>query len=261
MTTETPAGTEVVVHSVSMGVVSANRPAELVKVATEAANALAAVIKDRKLFSEIQGKKFVRCEGWTTLAAMMGVTPYEVSVEEPNDGTFVATVELRRLVDGQAISRASSECGKDEPTWAKRPRYARRSMALTRATAKACRLAFSWVMALSGYEVTPAEEIPHDDAPAKPRTSITPSTSPTAAELSATPEGLVTPEADPFAPKAAGDFIMPIGRAGFKGKPLKELPSANLLATKEWCATAKMPEKFIELCDKIDEVLLSRGGE
>jgi hypothetical protein len=32
-------------------------------------------------------------------------------------------------------------------------------MAQTRATGKACRLAFSWIMLLAGYEVTPAEEM------------------------------------------------------------------------------------------------------
>lgn len=147
---------------VELGIVSANTPEQLVARATAAANSLAAVIKDRKLFSRIQGKDFVRCEGWTTLAAMMGVTPHEVSVAE-FEGTFTATVELRRLTDGQSVGRASAECGMDEKTWAGRSRNARRSMALTRATAKACRLAFSWVMALSGFEVTPAEEIPQDE--------------------------------------------------------------------------------------------------
>ena len=58
-------------------------------------------------------------------------------------------------------------CGSDDeldrygkPVWSTRPRYARRSMAQTRATGKACRLAFSWIMALAGYEPTPAEEMP-----------------------------------------------------------------------------------------------------
>ena len=55
-----------------------------------------------------------------------------------------------------------TECGTDEKTWASRARYARRSMALTRATAKASRLAFSWVMVLAGYEPTPSEEIPEE---------------------------------------------------------------------------------------------------
>jgi hypothetical protein len=160
--------------AVTLGVIHADNPAALVRGATAVAEALAGVIDKQKLYSQIQGKRFVRCEGWTTLAAMLGVTPHEVSVTE-QDGVFTATVELRRLVDGQSVGRASAECGapdeldrKGAPLWANRPRYARRSMALTRATAKACRLTFSWVMAMSGYEVTPAEEIPTDgrEAPA-----------------------------------------------------------------------------------------------
>ena len=151
---------------VSLGVVRATTPAELVKSATEAANALAGVVENRKLYSKISGRTYVRCKGWTTLAAMLGVTPHEVQVTEV-DGVFTAVVELRRITDGAAVGRASAECGAaDEldrnhrPLWANRPRYARRSMALTRATAKACRLTFSWIMALAGYEVTPAEEVP-----------------------------------------------------------------------------------------------------
>jgi len=73
---------------------------------------------------------------------------------------------LVRMSDGACIGRASAECGAPDeldkygkPVWSTRPRYARRSMAQTRATGKACRLAFSWIMALAGYEVTPAEEM------------------------------------------------------------------------------------------------------
>jgi hypothetical protein len=70
------------------------------------------------------------------------------------------------MSDQAVISRASAECGSSDeldkygkPVWSNRPRYARRSMAQTRATGKACRLAFSWIMSLAGYEVTPAEEM------------------------------------------------------------------------------------------------------
>jgi hypothetical protein len=51
----------------------------------------------------------------------------------------------------------------DENLWAKRPTYARRSMAITRATGKAFRLGFSWVITLAGYNPTPAEEMPGTD--------------------------------------------------------------------------------------------------
>ena len=165
---EAPA--EFVPSAVSLGMIQALNPKALVSQATEVATALGGVIEQQKLFSNIQGKRFVKCEGWTTLAAMLGVTPREVSVLE-HDGIFTATVALCRLSDGAEVGRASAECGapdeldrKNKPLWANRPRYARRSMALTRATAKACRLAFSWVMAMSGFEVTPAEEIPVAEA-------------------------------------------------------------------------------------------------
>lgn len=149
------------VNAIELGTLKASSPAEVIEKATQMATPLAKLIQDRKLYTDIRGKRHVRCEGWTTLAAMLGVTPHEVSVTEPQEGVFVATVELRRMSDGAPIGRASAECGAaDEPMWADRPRYARRSMALTRATAKTCRLTFSWIMVLAGYDATPAEEMP-----------------------------------------------------------------------------------------------------
>jgi len=80
---------------------------------------------------------------------------------------YTAIVELVRITDQAVISRASAECGAADEydrngnlLWSKRPRYARRSMAQTRATGKACRMSFSWIMKLAGYEPTPAEEMP-----------------------------------------------------------------------------------------------------
>jgi hypothetical protein len=151
---------------VSLGTLQAASAVALVQGAREMANALADVIERQKLATVIHGRKHVNVEGWTTLGIMLGVVPREVSTVE-TDGVYTATVELVRVVDQGVISRASAECGSaDEldrygkPIWANRPRYARRSMAQTRATGKACRLAFSWIMALAGYEPTPAEEMP-----------------------------------------------------------------------------------------------------
>lgn len=152
--------------AVSLGTLQAASPRALVDGAREMANALADVIEHQKLATAIQGRRYVKVEGWTTLSIMLGVVPREVGTTE-QDGVFTATVELVRIADQGVISRASAECGSaDEldrygkPVWAARPRYARRSMAQTRATGKACRLAFSWIMALAGYEPTPAEEMP-----------------------------------------------------------------------------------------------------
>ena len=161
---------------VELGTLQAVSPASLIEGASEMASTLANVIRAQGLSVRIQGREYVRVEGWTTLATMMGVTAREVSTVE-DGGVYTATVELVRLSDGAVISRASAECGSDDekdrygkPVWSTRPRYARRSMAQTRATGKACRLAFSWIMSLAGYEPTPAEEMePVIEVQAKPK--------------------------------------------------------------------------------------------
>lgn len=144
--------------TVELGTLAASSPQALVSGASGMATALAEMIKSQNLSTVIQGKRYVQVEGWTTLAVMLGVTAREVETIE-EDGIYIATVELVRMSDQAIISRASAECG-DESPWNKRPKYARRSMAQTRATGKACRLAFSWIMKLAGYEATPAEEMP-----------------------------------------------------------------------------------------------------
>ena len=144
---------------VSLGTLQAVDASHLVAGATDIANQLASVIKSRSLSVRIGPKDYVRVEGWSTLCALLGVMPQEISNTPTEDGSYIAIVELIRMVDGVVISRASAECGMDEKRWAGMPRYARRSMAATRATGKAARLAFGWVMALSGYESTPLEEM------------------------------------------------------------------------------------------------------
>lgn len=165
--------------AVSLGTLQAASASALVQGAREMAEALADVIERQRLTVGIQGRKYVKVEGWTTLGVMLGVVPREVGTVESN-GIYTATVELVRIVDQGVISRASAECGSDDeldrygkPVWANRPRYARRSMAQTRATGKACRLAFSWIMALAGYEPTPAEEMP-DTRQDEPKTTEKP---------------------------------------------------------------------------------------
>lgn len=143
-------------------------PELTVSMATDAANVLAGVIDRQRLYVMLQGKRYVRVEGWQTLAAILGYLPWEVSNELQPDGSYIAVVALRRIVDGKELTRASAECGAPDeldrhghPTWSERPQYARRSMANTRATSKVCRAAFAYVMSLAGYATTPAEEMEH----------------------------------------------------------------------------------------------------
>ena len=152
--------------NVSLGAAVLPSPAHVVSYATDVSKELSTIINRQKLYSVINGRKYVQVEGWTTMGAMLGVVPRTVSVEEIHDGVFEATVELVRVSDGAIIGRGIAECGADDetdkygkPVWANRARYARKSMAITRATGKAFRLSFSWIMKLAGYEATPWEEM------------------------------------------------------------------------------------------------------
>lgn len=143
------------------------KPKAMVAAATEYANELRNVIEKQKLFTMMQGKKHVNIEGWTTLGTMMGILPREVEVKEHDDGSFEARVELYNMHTGAIVGGGSALCGMDEKRWGNAPRYARRSMAVTRATGKAYRSGFGWVMALAGYQVTPSEEMPQQSSGSK----------------------------------------------------------------------------------------------
>ena len=146
--------------NVRLGSLSASGPEEILAKASQIATALGKVVDAQKLYTMIQGRKYVRVEGWNTLGALLGIVPREVSVSTDADGGYEAVVELVRVYDGMVIGRGSAICGMDERTWKTRDAYARRSMAITRATGKAFRLGFSWIMTLAGYEPTPWEEMP-----------------------------------------------------------------------------------------------------
>jgi len=151
--------TAIVAANNTMPELFAGSPAERLRLAVSIADLLAPVIERRQLYVEISGRRYVLCEGWTTLAALVGVTPYVVWTRELTAGMgWEARAEVRRL-DGTPIAAAEAQCRRDERNWASRDDFALRSMAQTRAVAKALRLCLGWVMALAGYEATPAEEM------------------------------------------------------------------------------------------------------
>lgn len=139
-------------------------PKETVAFATELANVLKPVIEGQGMYSLIQGKKHVKVEGWLTLGAMLGILPRETGVTELPDGSFEAHVDLVNSATGTVVGGASAICGIEEKRWANAERYARRSMAVTRATVKSYRIAFSWIIQLAGYSPTPEEEMPVEGA-------------------------------------------------------------------------------------------------
>lgn len=170
----------------SLGSLPVADPTEIVLRATAVAKVLTKVIKDQHLSRNIQGREYVYVTGWSTLGAMLGI----MARETPNgtyareDGSYVGSVDLIRVSDGMVIGGGTAVVGMDEKdrdgklTWGARPEYARRSMAVTRAAGKAYRLTLAWIMALAGFEGTPAEEmdglnLQDDDGFSKPKPKAT----------------------------------------------------------------------------------------
>lgn len=139
-------------------------PRLMVNQVTEMANVLKDVIEQQKMFQQIGPNKYVTAEGWATLGTMLGILPVEKSVAKTENG-YEAYINLVNNKTGAIIGGASSICTRDEKRWAKADDYAVRSMAITRATGKAYRLAFSWIVTMAGYKGTPAEEMPQDIEP------------------------------------------------------------------------------------------------
>jgi hypothetical protein len=133
---------------------------------------VAGVCKDivHQTAQSIGGRKYVRVEGWQAIATAHGCVASARDVEKI-EGGWRAIGEVRRMDTGSVIATAEGFLGTDEPVWAKRPEYAKRAMAQTRAISRACRSAFAHVVVLigGGLETTPAEEVPAEGFNDSPR--------------------------------------------------------------------------------------------
>jgi hypothetical protein len=109
----------------------------------------------------IQHRKYVRVEGWQAIAIAHGCVASSGDVKRV-EGGISATGTIRRGSDGMIVAQAEGFVGDEEPTWGKRPEYAKRAMAQTRAISRACRSAFAHVVVMmdAGLQTTPAEEVP-----------------------------------------------------------------------------------------------------
>lgn len=150
----------VVRQSSEIGLFGTQDPSQVIGKAKVVAQALKDVIVKQGLVSRIQGKEYPRCEAWTLLGTMLGVFPVLCWSRPVKEG-WEARVEARTK-DGSVIGAAEAECLRSERNWKDRDEFALRSMAQTRATAKCLRMPLGFVMSLSGFEVTPAEEMVAD---------------------------------------------------------------------------------------------------
>ena len=138
------------------------------RASTEAANLCQEIVLATSV--TIQRRQYVPVEGWQAIAIAHGCAAASRDVERV-DGGIRAVGEVRRMADGQLISTAEGFVGEDEAVWfggqidnksyPRRPEYAIRAMAQTRAISRACRSAFAHVVVMmnKGLATTPAEEV------------------------------------------------------------------------------------------------------
>jgi len=137
-------------------------PEAIIARASNIARPLAKAISDQHLYAPISGKKYPVLEAWTLLGMLMPITisPHVTRTwrVEGETGGWGAHAEARTL-DGAVVSAADAYCMRDEDKWRGKPDHQVASMASTRACSRTMRLPLSFVMSLTGYEVTPAEEM------------------------------------------------------------------------------------------------------
>lgn len=149
-------------------------PGKIMATVNNVAGACKAIVQASVM--NIQGKSYIRVEGWQAIAAAHGCISSVESVDPVPDG-IRAIATIRRLTDGAILGNGEGFVGDDEAMWVKRPLYARRAMAQTRAISRACRGAFAHVVVAmnagfgTNYSTTPAEEVPAEGFPREKTTS------------------------------------------------------------------------------------------
>lgn len=153
--------------------VEPNADVRAYRASTEAADICKDIVVSTS--SQIQGRNFVSVEGWQAIAVAHGCALSATHVEKV-EGGIRAIGEVHRMSDGQLIATGEGFVGEDEAVWfggtvtdkwgktkthPKRPDYAIRAMAQTRAMSRAGRTAFAHVVVMmkAGLATTPAEEM------------------------------------------------------------------------------------------------------
>lgn len=162
--------------TVTPGLSLQRAPEQVLAEAAKAAKALRDLVESKPKKVVLNGKTFLQYEDWLTVARFYGVTVAARAtnfVERGRVQGYECHAEAILVSTGQVIGAGQAECLDDEPNWNMRavyqdgrkvgeqkvPLFQLRSMAQTRAQAKALRSILAWVVVLAGYAPTPAEEM------------------------------------------------------------------------------------------------------
>lgn len=145
--------------------------------AKKAAKALQGVLKGKPKKVIIRGEQYLEFEDYQTLGRFYGLSVKCVStnlIEIGGIAGYEAIAEVIHTQTGNIVSRAESMCLGNEERWSGKPLFQVRSMAQTRACAKAFRNCLAWVVVLAGYSGTPSEEMEREKEPVKPKSTSKP---------------------------------------------------------------------------------------
>ena len=138
-------------------------PAAVLAAVTDLARELKGTLADGGMIVKIGRGEHVTIDGWQTVGAMVGISPYVVWSRPLDAAAGPAGYEARaeaRTADGRVVGAAEAMVTVEERNWKDSDDYALRSMAQTRAMSKALRGPLGFVIALAGMSATPAEEMP-----------------------------------------------------------------------------------------------------
>lgn len=153
-----------------------NLPAQLIdpdkqiEFARRAATALTAIISTKKNKVVLNGEQYIEFEDWQTIARFYNITVGVDWTKEIMREGKLHGFEAKAIVynsAGSIISSAEASCLRDEGNWKSKPEFQLKSMAQTRASAKALRNVLAWVVVLAGFKATPAEEMDGVPFPSK----------------------------------------------------------------------------------------------
>lgn len=161
VTAEDVKPTALAVMPPSMPLAIQRNPQEVLNEAREAAKVLIEMVKAKPKPFMLHGDIYLQFEDWQTVGRFYGATVKVTETKFIELGT-VKGFEARAVVldkNGLEVSGAEAMCLDDEKNWKAKPLFQLKSMAQTRASAKALRNVFAWVVVLAGYKPTPAEEM------------------------------------------------------------------------------------------------------
>ncbi len=139
------------------------QPDEILERGRVVALALTKIVSQKKDKLVVGGKQYLFFEDWQLLGKFYGVFARVLSTEEYHrDGKLIGFIAKAAAVqNGYELTSAEADCTVQEANWRTKNLFQLRSMAQTRACAKALRNCLGWVAVQAGYAETPAEEEVH----------------------------------------------------------------------------------------------------